>query len=135
MSQYQTDKACEIVDEMIRRGIQNLTISQSVYQTMVSLIAPHITESTDVKSDKISTELHSLKISIKESRLTEYFPTREMSFHDKVILAIGKMADKINSIKKDSEHLWTSKMQGIEDWQTEYNDPTNTRRTRCTKKC
>lgn len=46
-----------------------------------------------------SAELRSLKVSILESRLKEYFPKREMSFHDKVIFAIGELTDKIEKLK------------------------------------
>jgi hypothetical protein len=42
-----------------------------------------------------SAELRSLKISILQSDLKDYFPQKEgMSFHDKVVFAISIMAEK-----------------------------------------
>jgi hypothetical protein len=34
---------------------------------------------------------------LAESRLKKYFPVKDMSFHDKVLFAIAKMADIIDS--------------------------------------
>jgi hypothetical protein len=38
--------------------------------------------------EKSHVELRSLKQSITESALKSYFPSRDMSFHDKVVFAI-----------------------------------------------
>lgn len=50
-----------------------------------------------------SAELRSLKMSILESRLKEYFPKREMSFHDKVVFAIGELTDNIQNLNKKND--------------------------------
>jgi hypothetical protein len=46
-------------------------------------------EEYDMLNQKAA-ELHSLKMSLLESKLVKYFPKREMSFHDKIVLAIDK---------------------------------------------
>jgi hypothetical protein len=47
-----------------------------------------------------SSELISLRQSILESRLKEYFPSKEISFHDKVVLAIAALTEQ----KGDDAH-------------------------------
>lgn len=53
-------------------------------------------EETDDLYNKAA-ELHSLKQSILESPLAKYLPAKEMSFHDKVVVAITTMNDLINN--------------------------------------
>ena len=48
-------------------------------------------ENTSDHADKIEAELRSLKQSILESPLYTFFPKRDMSFHDKVVIAIHSM--------------------------------------------
>jgi hypothetical protein len=47
-----------------------------------------------------SVELQSLRQTIKESVLAKYFPKKEMSFHDKVALAIGEMEAELTANKQ-----------------------------------
>lgn len=51
-------------------------------------------------------ELRSLKQSIVESKLKAYFPAKEMSFHDKVVLAIDK---SVLAHKTDEEIMAVAK--------------------------
>jgi hypothetical protein len=46
---------------------------------------------------EVSAELNSLKTMLAESSLKEYFPARNASLHDKVLFAIAKMTEIINS--------------------------------------
>jgi hypothetical protein len=43
-----------------------------------------------------SAELSSLKSSVYASGLKDYFPAKDMSFHDKVLFAIAELVDKVN---------------------------------------
>jgi hypothetical protein len=72
-------------------------------------------ESTPLVTDEMIAELRSLKQSIIESPLKDYFPNKEMSFHDKVVFAISEMREqqKIQMRKELLKYnLWNHKMSG-----------------------
>lgn len=46
---------------------------------------------------EVEAELRSLKTMLAESRLKEYFPVKDMPLHDKVLFAIAKITDIIDS--------------------------------------
>lgn len=65
-------------------------------------------------------ELHSLKMSINESPLNNYFPKKKMSFHDKCILAIHKLCQSVsspNQLEKEIERL-RQEVIDLEAWIT-----------------
>jgi hypothetical protein len=49
-------------------------------------------------------ELKSIKVSIYESPLKDYFPDKDMSFHDKVIFAIHKVCE-LSALQQENEKL------------------------------
>ena len=52
-----------------------------------------------------SAELRSLKQSLAESGLKQYFPKREMSFHDKVVLGVSTLESEIAKLREALEKL------------------------------
>lgn len=77
------------------------------------IIAKEIAESSPAgKEDEVkylhelAAELRSLKQSIIESGLKKYFPVKDMSFHDKVVVAISTATD---------EGYWEKRAQAAED--------------------
>lgn len=91
--------ACHIGADFMKARDNNLfpvtafLIQRSVNSKAIEL--PHVhgsEEATDLYSQ--SAELMSLRQSILESRLVNFFPKRPESFHDKVVFAISNLLEK-----------------------------------------
>lgn len=82
-----------------------------------------------------SAELSSLKQTLSESSLSKYFPNKEMSFHDSVILAIANMdylienqpefakqkAIAFDKWKLANYWLWDTSILKYFKWDNDYN--------------